>query len=66
LTSTEISAYLATGEPLAAAGNFAIEDYGGPFVEQINGDYYATIGLSLSALRSALSHFNLSLPDFWV
>jgi septum formation protein len=65
LTSTEISAYIATGEPLSAAGNFAIEEYGGPFVEQITGDYFAIIGLSLFRLRSALTHFNLSILDFW-
>jgi septum formation protein len=65
LTSTEISAYIATGEPLSAAGNFAIEECGGPFVEQITGDYFAIIGLSLFRLRSALTHFNLSISDFW-
>lgn len=52
-----ITAYVATGEPLACAGGFALEGRGGLFVERIDGCYSNVIGLSLPLLRRWLPSF---------
>ena len=51
LTAAEIEAYVATGEPLACAGGFALEGRGGLVVERLEGCYSNVIGLSLPLLR---------------
>jgi septum formation protein len=56
LTVAEITAYVATGEPLQCAGGFALEGRGGALVERIEGCYSNVIGLSLPWLRRWLSH----------
>ena len=55
LSSAEISAYVATGEPLQCAGGFALEGRGGLVVERIEGCFSNVIGLSLPLLRRWLS-----------
>lgn len=49
-----IEAYVASGEPLACAGGFALEGRGGLLVERIEGCYSNVIGLSLPLLRGWL------------
>jgi septum formation protein len=51
LSSAEIEAYVATGEPLQCAGGFALEGRGGALVERIDGCFSNVIGLSLPLLR---------------
>jgi septum formation protein len=51
LDQEEISAYVASGEPLACAGGFALEGRGGLMVERIEGCFSSVIGLSLPLLR---------------
>ncbi|MCI7550789.1 MAG: Maf family protein [Actinomycetaceae bacterium] len=65
LTDEEIEAYIATGEPLAVAGSFTIDGFGGPFVERIEGDHHGVVGISLPRLRSLLTQVGLSITDFW-
>ncbi len=55
LTAPEIDAYVATGEPLACAGGFALEGQGGLVVERIEGCFSNVIGLSLPLLRRWLA-----------
>lgn len=55
LSNAEIEAYVATGEPLACAGGFALEGRGGALVERIDGCYSNVIGLSLPLLRRWLA-----------
>ncbi|AZB71795.1 nucleoside triphosphate pyrophosphatase [Synechococcus elongatus] len=50
----EIEAYVATGEPLACAGAFALEGKGGLFIAEIQGCHTNVIGLSLPLLRNLL------------
>jgi septum formation protein len=57
LTTSEIEAYVATGEPLQCAGGFALEGRGGALVERIDGCFSSVIGLSLPLLRRWLSAF---------
>ena len=47
LTKAQMTAYWQSGEPADKAGGYGIQGYGGRFVEQIRGDYYAVMGLSL-------------------
>jgi septum formation protein len=56
LSEAEITAYVATGEPLQCAGGFALEGRGGALVERLDGCFSNVIGLSLPLLRRWLSH----------
>ena len=64
-TDAEISAYVATGEPLNMAGGFTIEGLGGWFVESIDGDHNNVIGISIPLLRTLLRDLGISIPDLW-
>jgi septum formation protein len=55
LSTAEIAAYVATGEPLGCAGGFALEGRGGMLVERIEGCWSNVIGLSLPLLRRWLA-----------
>lgn len=65
LSDAEIDAYVATDEPLWVAGAFTIDGYGGPFIERIEGDHHAVIGLSLPLLRRMLQEISLAVSDLW-
>jgi septum formation protein len=54
LDRSAIAAYVASGEPLACAGGFALEGRGGMLVERIEGCFSNVIGLSLPLLRQWL------------
>jgi septum formation protein len=64
-TDAEISAYVATGEPLNMAGGFTIEGLGGWFVDSIDGDHNNVIGISIPLLRTLLRDLGVSIPDLW-
>ena len=59
LTVSDIKNYVASGEPLDKAGAFAIQGLGGAIVERIEGDYFAVVGLPLSALARTLQKFGI-------
>jgi septum formation protein len=61
----ELRAYIATGEPMRNAGGFSIEGFGAPFVQRIEGDPNAVLGLSLTLLRSMLSDLGIAITDLW-
>jgi septum formation protein len=65
LSDRQIEAYVATGEPLACAGSFALEGRGGLFVEKIEGCHSNVIGLSLPLLRQMLSDLGYDPTDYW-
>jgi septum formation protein len=54
LTSTEIKAYIDTGEPFGKAGAYAIQGVGAFMIEEIRGSYTNVVGLPLCALVKAL------------
>lgn len=54
LSSAEIQAYVATGEPLDKAGAYAVQGYGIQFVQRIEGSYTNIVGLNVSACVAAL------------
>ena len=61
----ELSAYLATGEPLAVAGGFTLDGLGGWFVEGVDGDPSSVIGISLPLTRQLLAEVDVSVVDLW-
>jgi septum formation protein len=64
-TDAEISAYVATREPLSMAGAFTIEGLGGWFVDSIDGDHNNVIGISLPLLREMFADLGVSIPALW-
>ena len=64
-TDAEISAYVATGEPLRVAGAFTIDSLGGWFVERIEGDAGNVVGVSLPALRRLFTRLGVDLATLW-
>jgi nucleoside triphosphate pyrophosphatase len=64
-SAEELQAYLATDEPLAVAGSFTLDGYGGWFVDRIEGDPSNVIGLSLPLMRRLLARLDLSVSTFW-
>lgn len=54
LTPKEISAYVATGEPLTVAGGYAIQGGGSSFAKHIEGDFYNIVGLPLASVVEEL------------
>ncbi|WP_312720016.1 Maf family protein [Mobilicoccus sp.] len=59
LDDDEIEAYVATGEPLAAAGAFTIDGLGGPYVTGIEGDHHNVVGVSLPLVRELLEEIGI-------
>ncbi len=64
-TDAELAAYLATGEPLAVAGGFTLDGYGGWFVDGIVGDPSSVIGISLPLTRRLLQRLDVAVTDLW-
>jgi septum formation protein len=56
---------VATGEPLEVAGSFTIDSLGAAFVERVEGDVHAVVGLSLSTLRTLLGRVGVGVPQLW-
>ena len=50
LSDAEISAYIATGEPMDKAGSYGIQGFGAAIVERVNGCYFNVVGLPLVRL----------------
>lgn len=65
MLAPEIDAYVATGEPLAAAGGFRLDGLAGSFVESITGDPGTVHGVSLSFLNDALHELHVAVADLW-
>jgi septum formation protein len=65
VTDAEITAYVATGEPLWVAGAFTTDGLGGAFVEGIDGDHHNVVGVSLPLLRRMLAALGVTWTDLW-
>ena len=61
LTSAEIEAYIATGEPMDKAGSYGIQGYGAMLVEGISGDYFNVVGLPLCRLYLMLKELETEM-----
>lgn len=65
LDDSEITAYVATGEPLDVAGAFTIDGLGGPYVTSITGDPHNVVGISLPLLRVMLRDLGVAWHNLW-
>jgi septum formation protein len=54
LTDREIHRYVASGEPMDKAGAYGIQGRAALFVERLEGDYFAVVGLPLARLARML------------
>ena len=64
-TEAELTAYIASGEPLNVAGAFTIDGLGGWFVDSVAGDPSNVVGLGLTVTRRLLEMVGLSIGDLW-
>ena len=64
-SATDLDAYIAHGEPLAVAGGFTLDGLGGWFIDGVQGDPSAVIGIGLPLTRRLLGHAGLSISDLW-
>ncbi len=60
LSDAQITAYVATGEPLDKAGAYAIQGKGAALVEGIRGDFFGVMGLPLRLALELLERFGVS------
>src|SRR6476661_10568272 len=65
VTDEEISAYVATGEPLHVAGAFTVDGLGGAFVTAIEGDHHNVVGVSLPLVRELAAELGHAWTDLW-
>ena len=65
LDAEEIDAYVASGEPLEVAGAFTIDGRGAAFVERVEGDASAVVGLSIAKLRQQLAVLGVRITELW-
>lgn len=54
VSSEEIAAYVAGGEPMDKAGAYAIQGYAGRWIPRINGCYFNVVGLPLALVTSLI------------
>ncbi|HMS22706.1 MAG TPA: Maf family protein [Candidatus Levybacteria bacterium] len=59
VTDAEINYYLALGEYKDKAGGYAVQEVGGVFVEDIQGDFFNVVGLPLKDIRRELENFGI-------
>lgn len=65
MSEADIDAYVATGEPLHVAGSFTVDGIGGPFIDNVEGDYHGVVGLSLPLVRAMVEECGLSITQLW-
>lgn len=65
LDDDEVDAYVATGEPLEVAGAFTVDGLGGAFVEGIDGDHHAVVGIGLPTMRRLLRQVGVPWHGLW-
>jgi septum formation protein len=61
----DLDAYVERGEPLAVAGGFTLDGLGGWFIDGVEGDPSAVIGIGLPLTRRLFQHAGLSISELW-
>lgn len=65
VSNAEIERYVATGEPLDAAGGFRLDGRAAAFVEAVDGDPGTVHGVSVAAVREMLVELDVEVTDLW-
>jgi septum formation protein len=65
MTPREITAYVATGEPLERAGAYAIQELGSIFIKKVEGDFFTIMGLPVYELIKELKRFGVDPVEAW-
>ncbi|WP_407685554.1 Maf family protein [Mycobacterium sp. HUMS_1102779] len=61
----DLEAYLSSGESLCVAGGFTLDGLGGWFIDGVDGDPSAVVGIGLPLTRSLLGRAGLSVAAVW-
>ena len=61
----DLSAYIASGEPLNVAGAFTLDGLGGWFIDGVDGDPSNVVGLGLAVTHRLLNAVGLAIGDLW-
>jgi nucleoside triphosphate pyrophosphatase len=61
----DLDAYVDSGEPTAVAGGFTLDGLGGWFIDGVDGDPSAVIGIGLPLTRRLLGRAGLSIAELW-
>ena len=61
LRRSEISRYVASGEPMDKAGSYGVQGQGALLVERIDGDFFNVMGLPVLLLSQMLQQFGVDL-----
>ena len=64
-SEADLVAYARSGEPTSVAGGFTLDGLGGWFVDGVDGDPSAVIGISLPLTRSLLERTGLLISALW-
>lgn len=65
-SEADLGAYVASGEPTAVAGGFTLDGLGGWFIDGVDGDPSAVIGIGLPLVRKLFERAGLSISELWV
>ena len=65
MTDADITAYVASGEPLLVAGAFTIDSLGGAFIDRVEGDPSTVVGMSLSTVRRLAADAGVGWTSLW-
>ena len=63
LSTAEIDAYVASGEPLDKSGSYELQGLGATIIDRIEGDFSNVVGLPMAHLARALAKFGVTLLD---
>jgi septum formation protein len=65
VTDAEIDRYVASGEPMDAAGAFRLDGRAAAFIESVEGDPGTVHGVSVAAVREMLAVLDAEVTDLW-
>lgn len=65
ITDEEITAYVASGEPLHVAGAFTVDSLGSAFITRVDGDPSTVVGMSLSTIRRLATELGVTWTTLW-
>lgn len=64
MTEEEIDDYVDSGEPMDKAGAYALQGYGGVFVQSVRGSAHNVVGIPVHLLGRLVTQFDHRLGDF--